>query len=73
MADIKCILKLVGVVNTIMLRCAHAQRRHTVVTLYVCVVCVCLFQAYLLFPWTLGKGEYFYGYFTVFSNFVICR
>ena len=35
-------------------------------------VCVCLFRAYLLFPWTLGTGKCFYGYYTVFSMYAIC-
>ena len=47
--------------------CACAAK-HTVVTL-----CVCLFRVHLLFPCTLGKGKCFYGYYTVFSKYVICR
>ena len=39
---------------------------------FVCV-CVCLFQAHLLFLWTLGTGKCFYGYYTVFSKYAICR
>ena len=53
----------------IMPRCTCAAK-HTVVTL---CVCVCLFQAHLLFPWTLGTGKCFYGYYTVFSKYAICR
>ena len=36
---------------------------------FVCV-CVCLFRAHLLFPWTLGTGKCFYGYYTVFSKYM---
>ena len=36
-------------------------------------VCVCVFRAHLLFPWTLGTGKCFYGYYTVFSKYAICR
>ena len=39
---------------------------------FVCVT-VCLFRAHLLFPWTLGTGKCFYGYYTVFSKYAICR
>ena len=39
---------------------------------FVCV-CVCVFRAHLLFPWTLSTGKCFYGYYTVFSKYAICR
>ena len=41
---------------------------------YTLCVCVCLFRAYYcFFSWTLDKGKCFYGYYTVFSKFEICR
>ena len=32
-----------------------------------------MFQAHLLFPLTLGKDKCFYGYYTVFYKYAICR
>ena len=38
---------------------------------FVCV-CVCS-ERICFFPWTLGTGKCFYGYYTVFSKYSICR
>ena len=48
------------------------MRREAYGSHFVCV-CVCVFRAHLLFPWTLGTGKCFYRYYTVFSKYAICR